>query len=278
MDVREQVPIKIILDRGYPDYNYPAPLTDPHQLNYRKFISSFVERGGKIERFVPGSSNQVVLRHSAPGAYPNFSIRNLAVNGKVWTGISSETTETFPPLDTLAKADYPTENKCSLALRLAYEGFRYFSAGDMDHDVGYGRMPWGDIESEVARASGPVDVAMANHHGYANACGPQWVSSLRPRVIVISAWDSAHPTIPSLENMLSQQLDQGHRDIYSTALKAENVIATKRLHEIQSGNGHVVVRVSPSQNAFETVVTTNHDESDRVLARFGPYKTSVRGG
>ena len=69
MDVHEQVPIKTILDRAYPDYNYPVELNDPHQLNYRKFISSFVHQGGTVERFLPGSSRQILLRHSSPETY-----------------------------------------------------------------------------------------------------------------------------------------------------------------------------------------------------------------
>ena len=273
MDVHERVPIKTILDRAYPDYSYPVDLNDPHQLNYRKFISSFVHSGGTVERFAPGSSKQIRLRHSSPKDYPTFTVQNLAANGKVWTGREDNAIETFPQLKTLSASDYPTENKCSVALRLAFGGFRYFSAGDMDHDTSFARLPWGDIETTVARAAGPVDVAVANHHGYANACGPEWVRSLRPRAFIVSAWDSAHPTIPSLDNMLSRDLYAGPRDIYSTALKPENVIATKRLKEIQSGNGHVVVRVAPGGDAFEVAITTNSDESDRVIGMFGPYKT-----
>ena len=273
MDVHEQVPIKTIIDRAYPDYNYPVELNDPHQLNYRKFISSFVHNGGTVERFVPGSSRQIKLRRSSPEAYPTFTVQNLAANGKVWTGREDDAIETFPSLKTLAVRDYPTENKCSVALRLTFGGFRYFSAGDMDHDTSFARLPWGDIEAAVARAAGPVDVTVANHHGYVNACGPEWARSLRPRAFIVSAWDSAHPTIPSLGNMLSQDLYAGPRDIYSTALKPENIIATKRLKEIQSGNGHVVVRVPQGGHTFEVAITTNLEESDITIGMFGPYKT-----
>ena len=205
-------------------------------------------------------------------------MQNLTANGKVWSGRDGNANDTFPSLKSLAASDYPTENKCSIALRLSHGGFRYFSAGDMDHDVDYGRRPWGDIESAVAKAAGPVDVAVANHHGYVNACGPNWVTSLRPRAFIVSAWDSAHPTIPSLDNMLSQDLYRGPRGIFSTALKPENIIATKRLKEIQSGNGHIVVRVPPDGRSFEVVITTNHDESDTVSAKFGPYQTMLDRG
>jgi ribonuclease BN (tRNA processing enzyme) len=271
MDVRELVPIRTVLDRAYPDYNYPVPLNDPHQMNYRKFITAFEQAGGHVERFQPGSSTQITLRHQ-PKVYPSFRVQNLAANGRIWTGKENEAAETFPALSTLAERDYPTENKCSVALRLAHGGFRYFSAGDMDHETSYGRQPWGDIETAVAQAAGPVNVAIANHHGYVNACGEKWVAALRPRAFVISAWDSAHPTIPALGNMLSEELYAGPRDIYSTALKAENIIATKRLRDLQSGSGHVIVRVPEDGQSFEVLITSNEDESDKVVDRFGPYQ------
>jgi ribonuclease BN (tRNA processing enzyme) len=276
MDVHEQIPIKTILDRAYPDYNYPVDLNDPHQQNYRKFIASFVRNGGRVERFLPGSSKQIRLRHSNPKEHSNFTVQNLAANGKLWTGEGDEAIDTFPSLNTLAAKDYPTENKCSVALRLTLGGFRYFSAGDMDHEVAYGRQPWGDIESAVAKAAGPVDVAMANHHGYVNACGPDWAASLQPRAFIIGAWDSAHPTIPSLGNMLSEDLYPGPRDVFSTALKTENIIATKRLKEIQSGNGHVVVRVPRGGKFFSVVITANTNESDSIVDSFGPYKARLQ--
>ncbi|WP_446743417.1 ComEC/Rec2 family competence protein [Silvibacterium acidisoli] len=276
MDVHEEIPIRKILDRGYPDYSYPLPLVDPHQRNYRAFIASFLRNGGIVERFAAGSSNQIRLLHSGHGAHPDFIVQNLCANGRVWSGRGEDAEETFPSLDRLEKADYPTENKCSVAMRLAFGSFRYFSGGDMDHDTAYGRLPWGNIEARVARASGPVDVAMANHHGYVNACGPEWVAALRPRAFIISAWDSAHPTIPALDNMLSRQLYDQPRDVFSTALKPENIIATKRLHEIQSGSGHVIVRVAPGGDDFKIAITSNRDESDRIIAQFGPYHTTEK--
>lgn len=278
MDVNETIRIRTILDRGYPDYSYPAPLTDPHQLNYRSFIRSFLSRGGKVERFSPGSSTQLSLRHDDTDEHFNFKVQNLAVNGQVWTGIAQKSRETFPPLKTLASIDSPSENKCSVALCVSFGGFRYFSGGDMDSDTRYGQLAWADIESTVASICGHVDVAIANHHGYENACGPNWVKELRPRAIVVSAWDSAHPTIPALDNILSDQLYAGPRDIFSTALKQENVIATKRLRELKSGNGHVVIRVSPPGDTFEILIVSNHDESDAIIGRFGPYATSGVAG
>ncbi len=270
MDVHEHIRIKRILDRGFPNYNYPVPLDDPSQLNYRAFLTEFQSQGGRVEQFMPGSNVQIRLNR--PAIAPTFAVQNLAVNGIVWNGVGEQTKSTFPELRSLPRGDYPNENMCSLALRLTFGDFRYFAGGDLVHETHYGRLPWADIESAVARACGPVDVAAANHHGYVNGCGPEFVRQLQPRVFVISAWDSAHPTIPSLDNMLSPELFRGPRDVFATALKPENIIATKRLAELKSGNGHVVIRVAPEATSFTIQVTTNADESDRILDSCGPYQ------
>ena len=62
-DVAEAVPIRCLLDRGYPDYRYPAPFTDEAALNYIRFARYAKERGVSVERFKAGSRDQIVLQH-----------------------------------------------------------------------------------------------------------------------------------------------------------------------------------------------------------------------
>ncbi len=269
-DVAELIPIKKIIDRNYPSYDYPVPHDGPQDKNYQEFGRSFIRRGGRVERIIPGTAKQIVLTER-PEQFPSFSIRNLGANGEVWTGIGEETRQYFPPLSMLAAADYPTENKCSLAIRLSYGKFDYFSAGDMDHEVKYGHLPWGDIESVVARASGPVEVAVADHHGWVDACGPDWVSALRAKIYIINAWDSAHPTMTSLNNMLSTELYPGPRMVFSTAMKPESVIALRRITEITSQNGHVIFRVAPGGDSFEIFVKDSSVDDGNVIAHYGPF-------
>ena len=75
-EVAEAMTIRTLLDRGWPDYSYPAPLTDETVANYRRFIEARREGGITVERFRPGSSTQIRLRHEA-GKYPIFTIRNI---------------------------------------------------------------------------------------------------------------------------------------------------------------------------------------------------------
>jgi hypothetical protein len=267
-DVAETIPIRKVIDRCYPDYAYPSPIPGPQFANYRAFIESLPSRGGFVERFVPGSQRQITLKR-APERYPDFDIRNLASNGDVWTSVGEQIRAHFPPLKELKQEDYPTENKCALAIRLRYGKFSYFSAGDEDHEEKYGRWPRGDIETPVARASGKVQVAVANHHGYMDACGPDWVRALQPKAFVINAWDSAHPTIRSLANMLSQELYAGPRLVLSTATKPEADITIRRMSEMASQNGHVIFRVPPGGNSFDVFVKDSSVPEGSVIAHFG---------
>lgn len=271
-DLAETVPVHRVLDRGYPDYAYPVPADEPQQLNYRAFVNSLIQRGGTAERFHPGSATQLRLLRE-PAAFPQFQVRNLVANGELWTGVGETTRQQFPSLSALERRDYPTENMCSLGFRLSYGRFDYFTAGDMCHDTNYGSQPWRDIETPVAQVAGPVDVAVANHHGYVDATGPGFVAALRPRCFVINAWDSAHPAMPAMNNMLSQELYPGERDIFATATKPESKIALRQLAYVASGNGHVVIRVHPGGATYEVIITENMDESDRILKRFGPYSS-----
>jgi hypothetical protein len=269
-DVAEILPIRRFIDRNYPDYNYPAPLNDPFQNNYIKFIREQVANGTNVEAIHVGSNKQIRLLQDA-SRFPEFSVRNLAANGEVWTGVADVTRHHFPELSSLKKDEYPDENMCSLALRLSYGKFDYFTGGDLSCTDNDGDDPWRDIETKVAQVAGPVEIAIADHHGQRDANGPGYIRALRPQVFIILAWDSAHPTLTALTNMLSDHLYPGPRDIFATAIKPENEVANRRITRMKSENGHVVVRVAPGGDTFQILILDNSDERDRVIAQYGPY-------
>ena len=268
-DVAALLPIGLIVDRGYPDYAYPRPWTAPFAQNYEAFIRARVTGGGKVERFRVGAVDQFALRRR-PADYPTFAVRNLAANGEVWT--SEGTRQLFPPLETLAPDDIPDENACSTAIHLRYGAFDYFAAGDLTSNTFDGALPWRDVETPAARAAGPVEVAVAPHHGMFDATGADAVRALRPRTWVILGWHAAHPSITTLERMFSQRLYAGPREVFATGLSPANELANKRLTDrMSSRSGHVVARVSPGGGDYRVVITDNRDEGDRVVAIFGPF-------
>lgn len=275
-DVANIVPIHRFVDRAWPEYNYPPPEHSPFPLkapyinNYRAFLAAQQKKGSTVERFQPGANHQFRLERNAK-AYPNFEVQNLIANGEVWTGQGAATKKLFPDLNGMKPEDFPSENCCSCAIRLRYGNFAYYTGGDLPSSTNYGKDPWRDVETAAAEACGPVSVAVFNHHGYYDAEGPGYVRALRPRVFVILAWDSAHPTVSTLATVYSKSLYAGERDVFATALKPELKITNKRTADFKSSNGHVVVRVAEGGESYRVFILSNADESGRITSSFGPY-------
>ena len=82
------------------------------------------------------------------------------------------------------REDWPDENMCSVAIRIRYGRFDYFSGGDMSGYPVPGAAAWHDEESDVARAIGPTDVHVVNHHGSLEEENPFWLATLRSRVMI----------------------------------------------------------------------------------------------
>lgn len=260
-DVAELVPVGLLIDRGYPSYDFPARPSGPYAENYFAFVESRVQRGLPVQRIRPGSATQLAMR----GGSAPFGIRVVAANGEVWTGGGEQARAMFPPLATLAKSDYPNENVCSIALKFSLGKFSYFTGGDLTSYTLDGDLPWRDVLGAAARVAGPVSVATADHHGMFDGLSADVVRSLRPQAWVVPSWHVSHPDMLQLERMLSQRLYPGPREIYATSLTQANHLANRRLtSQMRSRDGHVVVRVAPDGARYTIYVTDNGDENDTV--------------
>jgi len=272
-DVAELIPIRHLLDRGFPTYNYPAPAKDDSTLNYIRFANSLAKHGTVVEQFKAGSSTQIAPQH-APAKYPSLVIQNLAANGVVWTGKGDGTQKLFPDLSTLQADALPTENSCSIALRLSYGSFRYYIGGDLTCDTNFGTEPWMNVESPVAKVAGPVDVSALDHHGYYDATCPDFVRSMRSRVYIVQSWHATHPALSVLNELYSPVLSPGPHDVFATDLLPATGIADSRLSDkMISQHGHVVVRVSPGGASYELIVLDDTSEQENILTRTGPYRS-----
>ncbi len=272
-DVDARVPIRTLIDRGFSQYDYPTLLPDvPYAQNYLAYVRERVRLGKAMERIVVGSATQIRLLQDA-ARYPSFAIRNLTGNGEVWTGVGEQARATFPRLGTLDKGDYPTENMCSIAIRVGYGKFDYFTGGDLTSDIEESGEAWRDIETAAAQAAGPVEVAVADHHAFFDAVGVGFVRALRPEVFVIPSWYVGHPSIRPLRRMSSQRIYPGDRDIYATCLMdANRLVNALLIGKVKSPQGHIVVRVAAGGDEFRVFVTSNDDDSDRVAFASGPYR------
>jgi hypothetical protein len=263
-DVAELLPIRTVVDRGYPDYDFPVRFDAPFADNYRAFISARKKAGGHVEAFRVGSADQFAGRgHRATSV--TCEVRNIAANGVVWTGHGTATRTLFPPLSSLPRADWPNENQCSAAIRVTSGRFSYFTAGDLTSYTHDGELPWQDVLGPAARAAGPVSVATADHHGMFDGLSADVVRTLMPRVWVILSWHITHPDMLQLERMFSERLYPGPRLVFATTVMRENLLANGRLtRRLHSHDGHVVVRVPPGGETFYVAVTDNATERDSV--------------
>lgn len=275
-DVAEVVPIRRIIDRGYPRYDYPVERHDATMDNYRAFIASAASRSMRAERFAVGSARQVRLEHAAAAEFRSFAVRNVAANGDIWTGQDEDAASIFPPPPTLPAGDLPDENACSCAVKIAYGRFAYFAGGDLTYSTADGDLPWRDVETPAARAAGPVDVAAVDHHGYYDAGGAGFVRALRARVFVLQAWHATHPALSTLDRLYSARLYSGPRDVFATAIHPASAAVNERLiGRLRATAGHVVIRVGQGGNTYTVDVVDDRDESDRVLSSFGPYDSGA---
>lgn len=272
-EVGDLIPFGMIIDRNWPYYDYPSPMANhPNLQNYIRFVNWHVANGVIAGQFEVGSNQQFRLRRKAD-QYPEFEIRNIAANGRVWTGTNNNTHSYFPPLDQLREEEYPEENACSAAIRISYGNFDYFNGGDLVHTYSPGT--WKDIETPVGLATGPVDVCVANHHAK-DAMGEGFIQAVRPQVFVIQGFALSHPDEPALRNMLSDKIYPGKRDIFTTHLFDVNRVALgeELVSQLKSTQGHIVIRVKPGGNSFNVYILDDSSESFAIKGIYGPYESN----
>ena len=218
------------------------------------------------------STSQIVQVRKPDPQLP-FEVRIVAVNDRVWTGKGDETKVRFPALDSIPlRADWPDENMCSVSMRIRYGRFDYFTGGDMPGYPVPGAAAWHDEETDVARAIGPTDVHVVNHHGSLEEENPFWLATLRSRVMIVPAWAATHPSPDVLKRMLSPRIYPEPRDIFVTLFRDATKAATgARAAQVASDHGHVVVRVEPGGARYWVLVLDDATESYHITSVHGPY-------
>lgn len=267
--VAADLPMAHVIDRGWPDYGYLTPPNDEFYARYRQVVAS---HASVMARAQAGSTRQIVPVH-AP--VDGFDVRIISVNDRVWTGSGDETKVRFPAIQAIAAPeDRPTENMCSISMRIRYGRFDYFTGGDMPGYPVPGAPAWHDVESDVARAIGPTDAHMVNHHGSIEEENLFWLATLRSRVMVVPAWAATHPSPDVLKRMLSTRVYPQPRDIFITSFRPETKAAIGgRAKQVASDHGHVVIRVEPGGSRYWVMVLDDTAETYRVRSVHGPYKS-----
>lgn len=268
-EVGVEIPFDLILDRGYPDYNYPI---NKKATDYVANLVNFVDwakttRGAAAGQFEAGRNDQITLKVN-PSKYSGFEIRNLAVNGKVWTGSGTETKSGFPTDLNELNAAKPDENIFSNAFELSYGKFNYFSGGDLQYN-GRSTYAWKDIEEPISKVVQKVEVMKANHHGTANANSDALLNKLRPDIVVCHVWRSVQPNPATLDRFFAANKTV---KIFSTNLDNGNKqLLGDRIAHFRSTSGHIVVRVKPGGNEYDVYVLDDTNEKYEVKSVSGPF-------
>ena len=191
----------------------------------------------------------------------------MAGNGLIWTGEGNNTrslTEKYP-------GKHLNENSSSCVFRLEYGNFSYYLGGDISGGYskkGIKKAPWNDMQSAVSKVIGSVDVALADHHGYADSMNENLLKALNTKVIVLPIWDLYHPH----PNAMQRVVNQGVPHIFPVG------ITEKRLAEMKEKglannirkDGHIVVRVYKGGKKYQIFVLNDRSLDYEVI-----YKSKV---
>ena len=254
------IPISTLIDRG----DQPPPPPGPLVASYLEFRKS-----RKSEIFIPGRPDQIRQLHNPSS---NFEVRNIAANGEIWAGQGTETRSQFPAgWASLPPTDQPGENDFSIAIRIRYGRFSYFSGGDAPGVVLDHKPSWHDLETPIARVVGPVDVLVLNHHGWLDTTNDFFLDTLRPRAVIIPAWHATHPDHGVLRRLLSAS---SKPDLFITSLlDAPRAVFSYLGPVFKSTEGHIVTRVTAGGATYRIVILNDTKPTQLITAVHGPYSS-----
>lgn len=269
-EVGAKIDFDKIIDRGYPDYNFPTDMTgDPMIANYINFVNwAKANKSVTAEQFDVGKNDQFVLQQN-PSKYSNFEIRNICSNGVVWTGSGTGTINTLPSAAEVAAANGP-ENIFSTGLVLSYGKFDFFTAGDLQYN-GRTAHPWKDIEAPVAAVVSEVEVMKANHHATLHCNGVAILNKLKPQAVIVHVFRDVQPNPETIGRMLDIN---PYCQIFTTNMTDANKPRLGAdLNKLRATQGHIVVRVSPGGDEYYVYTLDDTNQDYKVNGVYGPYQS-----
>lgn len=278
--VGDLLPIKTMIDRSSPANNYPVDLMSYYKgpnsnfLNYQQFIAEKKKFGLKAESLEVGTISQIVLKlHKKE--YPNFAVRGVKANGTIWSGTGDSSFEYFKADTVLSKSRTFNENPLSLAIKLSYGKFDYFTGGDNTGLQGYGLPKWFDVETPMAKAVGKVEVATLDHHGNRDATNENFLSNLQPQVVVEQTWCSDHPGQEVMHRLVSNYIYKGEKNIFATNVDefTKRTLGFWLTKGYKSMFGHVIIRVLPGGNTFYVLIAETLKGKVEITKIYGPYQS-----
>lgn len=282
-EILDNFPVTLMVDRGYPNYDYPYDLKDTSKEanranivnNYKKAIDwHMANKGLKVEKFAPGSRTQFVLKKN-PDKYKNVFVQNIYANGELWTGSGTSTKSIFPDKSTFSGTggndEYsPSENACSTVFILTYGMFNFYSGADICNS-GNSTYAWKGVENEVTNVVSPVEVMKADHHGVNGSGAQKLLTKLNPSFIICTPWQDGHPN-PSVHGRFVASATNGGEAklLYSNLAPSNKSQFTAGLNNIFGEGGHAVVRVDPNGQSYYVYMLSDQSQDFKILKATGP--------
>lgn len=268
------VPIRTMIDRGYPTYNYPTPEAFRKRngkvfLNYELFLKERESQGLKNEQFAVGSDKQLVLKSSAT-EFPTFRIQNIAGNGTIWTGKGNAIRSIIA--DNAPAGASVDENSSSCVFRLEYGDFAYYMGGDIRGTYSKKKINfWTDVQTPVSKVIGTVDVAVADHHGYRDSMNDNLLKALNANAIILPVWDLYHPHHSAMKRIINN----GVTEVFPAGMTAENLakLQEKGVAEPIRPAGHIVVRVFNGGAKYQILVLNDRSLDYEIIYKSKVFKS-----
>jgi hypothetical protein len=139
----------------------------------------------------------------------------------------------------------PSENDFAIGIVVRMGAFTYGTFGDLDGQYetsSYG-YEYNDVESQVVRRVGQVDLCKVNHHGSQHSTNQLWVDTLKPQAALISVGANnsyGHPDQVTLDRLLPVS------DVYLT----ENGNPADKYGKAVIANGDITITVPVGGTSF----------------------------
>ena len=259
------IPIHTLIDRGYPDYDYPSPEAFRKRngkgfQNYYELVKEREAQGLKMEKFRVGYDNQLVLKNAAE-KYKTFRIMNIAASGKMWTGKDNRVRSVID-YDEYPEATPLNENSSSCVFRLEYGKFSYYFGGDIGGT--YSRKKknyWIDAQTPISKVIGKMDVAVADHHGYSDSMNSTLLEAMDPQCVLIPVWDYYHPQPATMKRIMTNPF----REVYAIGMAPANRERLAEYGRIIKPEGHIVVRIFKGGKKYQIFVLNDNSLDYEVI-------------
>ena len=243
-----------IVDRDYPDYNFPSREKVRKELGFFDEYVKMIEwqkktYGTKAEKFIIGSDKQFVMLNNPEPYKKIFKIQNIAANARCWTGKGLKSVEMY-------RSDPATfdENMNSCVITIQYGKFKYYNGGDLCGAKTVFKTPFRDFESQVAPLVGKVNVMKPDHHGWRDSSNPVFLSILKPEVIIVPSAAKDHPHKHTMQRFVDPLLNEETPRTYYITSEGPKQELGEKLWSYFKPYGHIVTRVYEGGTKYQMFV------------------------